>query len=66
VLPVLILANQITNVLTTRAVTPMTDLLINKGFESYINIVQASFYDKVAPYVLSFILSLPPNQMQFL
>ena len=34
--------------------------LINKGFESYINIVKTSFYDKVAPYVLSFILSLSP------
>jgi hypothetical protein len=40
--------------------------LINKGFESYINIVQTSFYDKVAPYVLSFILSLSPQQSQYL
>ena len=40
--------------------------LINKGFESYINIVQTSFYDKVAPFVLSFILSLSPQQSQYL
>ena len=40
--------------------------LINKGFESYINIVQTSFYDKVAFYVLSFILSLSPQQSQYL
>jgi hypothetical protein len=35
VLPVLILTDQITDILTTRAVTSMTDLFINKGFESF-------------------------------
>lgn len=32
--------------------------LINRGFDHYENIVKTSLLDKVAPFILSFILSL--------
>lgn len=40
--------------------------VISRGFQSYFSIVSKSLYDQVLPHVLSFLLSLTPQQLAFL
>ncbi|CDW74513.1 tpr domain containing protein [Stylonychia lemnae] len=40
--------------------------IINRGFDHYFNIVKTQLYEKVAPYLLAFLLSLSEKQMSFL
>ena len=42
------------------------DNVINRGFKNYFSILKQNLFDRVIPHILSFLLSLTPQQLTFL